>query len=77
MYALALQAGCTVQQVSSGWSRARRVLHFAQPLPAALRVQPLPDGPVTYYHAPAAPHWQGDEGFFCEQCLTALEFPLH
>ncbi|OAG67600.1 hypothetical protein A7D17_16655 [Xanthomonas floridensis] len=75
-YALALQAGCTVQEVSHGWSRAERVLHFAQCLPAALRTQPHADGPVTYYHAPAAPQWRGDEGFFCEQCRVALAFAL-
>ncbi|QHG87204.1 hypothetical protein K6978_11410 [Xanthomonas cucurbitae] len=77
VYALVLQAGCTVQEISSGWSRAKRVLHFSQRLPAALRAPRHADGPVTDYHAPTAPHWQGDEGFFCEQCLIVLAFPLH
>ncbi|MEA9564942.1 MULTISPECIES: hypothetical protein [unclassified Xanthomonas] len=74
--AQALQAGCTVQQVSHGWSRAKQVLEFAQPLPATLRAQAHVDAPVVAYHAPAEPHWPGDEGFFCEQCLVGLAFPL-
>ena len=62
LYAQALQAGCTVREVSCTWSRANRVLDFAQPLPAALREQAPHDARVVYYHAPAAPHWPGDDG---------------
>ncbi|PPU72230.1 hypothetical protein XmelCFBP4644_12155 [Xanthomonas melonis] len=76
LYAQALQAGCTVREVSCNWSRANRVLDFAQPLPAALREQAPHDARVVYYHAPAAPHWPGDEGFCCEQCRVVLAFPL-
>ncbi|MBB4131928.1 MULTISPECIES: hypothetical protein [Xanthomonas] len=76
LYASALQAGCAVQQVSHGWSRAKRVLEFARPMPAALRATQCSDAAVSYYHAPQAPHWPGDEGFFCQQCLVCIAFPL-
>ncbi|CAD1793149.1 hypothetical protein XSP_002536 [Xanthomonas euroxanthea] len=72
----ALQAGCTVWQVSGDWSRAKRALEFAQPLPAALRKQARATPAAVYYHAPAAPHGPGDEGVFCEQRLVGLAFPL-
>ncbi|NJC30724.1 hypothetical protein GGR79_002191 [Xanthomonas arboricola] len=75
--AQALQAGCTVRDVSGDWSRARRVLEFAQPLPASLRKQARRNAELVHYHAPAAPHWPGDEGFFCDQCRVGLAFPLH
>ncbi|OBR78808.1 hypothetical protein A7D35_02560 [Xanthomonas arboricola] len=75
--AQALQLGCTVRDVSGDWSRARRVLEFAQPLPAALRKQARRNAELVHYHAPAAPHWPGDEGFFCDQCRVGLAFPLH
>ncbi|AVQ06792.1 hypothetical protein C9397_12895 [Xanthomonas vasicola pv. vasculorum] len=74
--AQARRAGCTVRQVSHTWSQARRVLEFAHPMPAALPKQSRADAAVVYHHAPAVPHWPGDEGFFCERCLVGLMFPL-
>ncbi|KAB7764032.1 hypothetical protein [Xanthomonas maliensis] len=72
----ALQAGCHVRDVSQA-SRARRMVAFSQPLPAALRNQGRRNPDLAYYRVPASPHWPGDEGFFCEPCLVGLTFPLH
>ncbi|PPT78579.1 hypothetical protein XarbCFBP8152_11770 [Xanthomonas arboricola] len=77
LYAQALQAGCTVREVSGDWSRARRGLELARPLAAALRRRARRNAELVHYHAPAAPHWPGAEGLFCDQCLVGLAFPLH
>ncbi|AJQ85456.1 hypothetical protein AZ54_08195 [Xanthomonas oryzae pv. oryzae PXO86] len=31
---------------------------------------------MVYDRAPAAPHWPGDEGFFCERYLAGIALPL-
>ncbi|SBV50660.1 hypothetical protein XBLMG947_1441 [Xanthomonas bromi] len=46
-------------------------------MPAALRATQCGDAAVSYYYAPQTPHWPGDEGFFCKQCLVGMAFPLH
>ncbi|AEQ96056.1 hypothetical protein XOC_1902 [Xanthomonas oryzae pv. oryzicola BLS256] len=41
-----------------------------------LRQHCLADAWLVYDRAPAAPHWPGDEGFFCERCLAGIALPL-
>jgi len=69
----AIEFGCSVAEVSSGWSEARLVVHLSLGMPAALRT-PV-SAPVRYYSSPRTPHNAATEGFYCASCKVGLSFP--
>ncbi len=76
LYSQAKLLGCSVTQVSRGWSEARMVVHFAQRMPPAFRPRAgIVAAPVRYYSSPRTPHNAADEGFYCTDCKVGLSFP--
>lgn len=76
LYSQARSLGCSVKEISSGWSEARLVVHILQPLPTDLRsASGGVAAPVRYYSSPRTPYNPADEGFYCTDCKVDLSFP--
>lgn len=76
LFTQAVALGCSVAEVSHGWSDAHLVVHLAPGMPDALRaLAPTASTPVRYYLSPRTPHNQADEGFYCASCKVGLSFP--
>ena len=73
LFTQAIESGCSVAEVSTGWSEARLVVHLFPGIPAALRA-PV-SAPVRYYSSPRTPHNAANEGFYCTSCKVGLSFP--
>ncbi|CAA9312187.1 MAG: hypothetical protein AVDCRST_MAG68-1428 [uncultured Gemmatimonadetes bacterium] len=72
----ALANGCSIVDVSEGWSVACRVVELGPAFPEALRsaAQDI-QSPVRYYTAVGSPHNEPDQGFFCDNCKVGIAFP--
>ncbi len=76
IYGQARSLGCSVKEISRGWSEARLVVHFSQHMPPNLRpASGSIAAPVRYYSSPRTPHNPADEGFYCTDCKVGLSFP--
>lgn len=73
--ALAEAEGDRIAEISTGWEKARQVVHMTGPMSEALRIAGDGDPQLRFWTDDGSPHYRANNGFIDDAELVAIEFP--
>jgi hypothetical protein len=71
----AVSAGNAVSEVSTGWTKVRKVVHMKLPLSPCLRDSLMSDTRLRAWSADLTPHNKAEDGFTDDAAQVAIVFP--
>jgi len=73
---VAVNAGNSIQEISTGWSKVKQVVHMSRPLTADVLRDIQSEVPsLRYWSSARTPHNPAEEGFTCDEDEVGLSFP--
>lgn len=73
---LCLKSNNSVDEISKGWSNARKVFQMKNMLENNLKNEIIEKFPnLEYWKDKGSPHFSPSEGFFCNKCKEGIYFP--
>ena len=68
--------GNRIEQVSTGWSKMREVVHMAMPMSEGLRARMMEKDGLRFWSTEATPHNRAEEGFTDDIEKVSISFPM-
>lgn len=70
-------SGNPVKEVSTAWSKVKKVFYMAHSLTPELKNQIEEEVPtLKYWEATKDSHYAPEEGFICNECKESIAFPV-
>ncbi|SIT35878.1 conserved hypothetical protein [Paraburkholderia ribeironis] len=73
---IAANSDNSIQEISTGWSKVKQVVHMSRPLTAdVLREIQTKVPSLRYWSSERTPHNRAEDGFICDEDEVGLSFP--